>query len=111
MKILKKLTALIGGFLFVSSLTLTQAKADNWEALNQAIIAAEKRFYVASETLKNANGELYNIFISYPWTSHFYEAERLLRTRYSEEYSEYIKAKAQLDELLELKNMAAFNEI
>ena len=111
MNLLKKLLAFGSGCLFAFGLMTNKVKADNWELLNQAIVIAEKRFSEAEQALKTTNSELYNHFVFRKWSEEAQSAEKILRTQYTKEYYEYIEAKAKLEELLEIKNMASFNQI
>lgn len=107
-KILAMIWAIV---LLVVLMFLISVKGLNTQEIEQEICIAEITLSMARQDLANRDRELYRRYVEQPYSIDGHIAELELREKYPAEYSRYIQAKAELDDLHYQKYLMFVNKV
>lgn len=104
----KKIIAVIAAILCFGSASVN---ADKFDELYKNMEIAQQKYAQARENLKRVAGVLFEIFEDMKCIYVRHAAEIKIREKYPKEYSEYIDARMDLDDVRELLYVAQMNAV
>lgn len=85
--------------LLIVLLFIVSVKGMDSKDIDQRIYMAEIHLSITRQDLASRDRELYRRYVTQPYSIDGHTAELELREKYPEQYSRYIQAKAELDDL------------